>query len=440
MNIASAWQLPPWQLALSPLMVWKPFYRPLAGWLFVPILSLFGLNPLPFHAVMLVFVLANVFLARRLAKLLGACERASWIVALILCYHAGVKEVYYNTSFIYDVLCCFLYLATLIYYVRIRRAGTVLTWRQTITFLGLYLLALSAKEMAATLPIVILLYECFFHKPPPWRPGDLAVWIRGPGRCVLVGIGVNLVYLWGRVFGAGGLALSPGYGLALSMAQVWDFQSRTFGDVFEAWPGPSRAGVIAIWFLMFYLAWRRPSPVLRFACLFLLLTPLPIEFLTHRSGSQLYIPIIGWSLFVSVVLVGLADGAAEFLSGMPVGRHLRRTYVSATLIAIAVIFWVRQNVHYKWEFVDPITLNIAPQTWKAIQQLREIGPRVPSNSTVVFLDDPFPTFDMAFIAELWFRDRTVSVRLRRHTPLSPSEIQSAACIFDYRDGNLVRVR
>ena len=63
---------------------------------------------------------------------------------------------------------------------------------------------------------------------------------------------------------------------------------------------------------------------------------------------------------------------------------------------------------------------------------------------MVFLRDPFsglnPPFngwDMAFIAELWFHDRTVTIFLQQKTPLTPAELARADYLFDWRDGKLV---
>jgi hypothetical protein len=47
---------------------------------------------------------------------------------------------------------------------------------------------------------------------------------------------------------------------------------------------------------------------------------------------------------------------------------------------------------------------------------------------------------MLFIADLWFRDRTVVVRLQRLMPLPPRELAGVNSLFDYRDGKLLRVR
>jgi len=49
-------------------------------------------------------------------------------------------------------------------------------------------------------------------------------------------------------------------------------------------------------------------------------------------------------------------------------------------------------------------------------------------------------FDMAFIAELWFRDRRTRVILNHITPQTPSELDSAQALFSWADGKLIRLR
>lgn len=437
-NIAKAWSLPLWQLVFGPFLPWMPFYRPLPNWLLLPVFHAFGFNPVPLRVAMLLFVLANVFLLYALARRLGSGEWASWIAALIACYHVGVNNLYYNTAFVYDVLCCFFYLAALLYYVRVRQSGRVLNWRQTAVFLGLSLFSLESKEMAVTLPVMILFYEWLYHPPASWRPREVAGWALRQGRCVLAGICLNLLFLWGNVWGSG-VIHNPAYIPEFSMARVWAFQIQSLGNLFENWAYFDHQRVAILWVLMFYLAWRRLRPVLRFAFLLLLVCPLPIEFLIGRAQGCLYIPMVAWALFVSVVFVDLAGGVAAILSGEPVFRSIPRAWIAAALIAVGLVLWVRQNAQLKKDNVDPITADCWPKTWSGIQQLKLLNPHVRPNSTVVFLDDPLGNYDMVFIAELWFRDRTLSISVN-HPPLTRQEIAKADYLFDYRDGHFVQVR
>jgi hypothetical protein len=57
---------------------------------------------------------------------------------------------------------------------------------------------------------------------------------------------------------------------------------------------------------------------------------------------------------------------------------------------------------------------------------------------VAFLNDPFDGWDMAFIAELWFRDKSLQFHLQRKTPLPPEELAKMT-VFDFQNGRLVQV-
>ena len=441
MNIHYYWQLPPWQRIFGPLMLWRPLYRPMAAWFFLPVLSGFGMNPVAFRVAMLAFLWANVFLIYRLSRWLGCGERAALLTALIACYHVGLSNLYYNVPFIYDVLCGFFFVAALLYYVRIRQSGSIPGWKRTAVFLCLSLAALDSKEMAVTLPAAVLLYEWFYHAPGPlWRPRILAQWLRGPGQCVLAGTCLSLVFLVGRVLAKGGLMQDAGYQPKLSMYRVWAFQLQSFGDLFEKWVYFGRAGIVVLWIAMFYIAWRRPRPVLRFACSFLLIAPLPIEFLIGRAQGCLYIPMLDWAIFVSVVFVDVADGIAGRLAAEPGFRRLGRTWLSAAVVTAGVVFWAYRNADLKRRYVDPNTVDFAPKIWNTIQQLKALQLRIRPQTTMIFLDDPLGSWDMLFIADLEFRDRTLTVRLNRKTPLAPEEIAKADYVLDYRDGRLVQVK
>jgi hypothetical protein len=83
---------------------------------------------------------------------------------------------------------------------------------------------------------------------------------------------------------------------------------------------------------------------------------------------------------------------------------------------------------------------LGAQTAEVLQQFRVVRPQVRSHSQVVFLNDPFVEWDMLFIADLWFRDRSVTVHLQRLTPASEQVLAGYDSVFDYRGGQLLRVR
>jgi hypothetical protein len=433
------WSPGPWRLFYSQFLIWRGYYRPMGGLFYLPILSVWGLNPAPYHIALSLVLLVNVYLVYRLARLLGAEKWAAGLAALVACYHSGLANLYYNTAFIYDALCGCFFLATLVYYCDIRSRGRVLNWRQKAVFAALLICALNSKEMALTLPAVLLAYEGIYHPPAGRDRAEFGRWLRGPGSVILIAAFLTLLDLYGKIFGYDALTGMEGYQPVFSWQRFLDYQKTFLADT--AFLHGGGVQILAFWAVISYLAWRPGArPVLRFSWTFLLLTPLPIEFLPGKSQACLYLPMLGLAVFAAVVLVDLAGALAGALAGEPLFRRLGRQVITASLMAAAIFYWGRENRHRQQLLVKPVMAALGAQTWQVIQQFRAINPQVRPHSHVVFLRDPFNEWDMLFIADLWFRDRSVTVNLQRLTPLPAQALSSADALFDYRDGKLLRLR
>lgn len=428
-NLAHYYRQGPWALALSQFTLWHGDYRPMGGLFYVPIFALAGLNPVPFQAALLLIVLANVYLVYRFARLLGSGELAAGLAALVACYHAGLHNLYYNTAFVYDALCCFFYLAALIYYLRIRQAGRVPGAGQTAALLALVLCALNSKEMAVTIPLLLLVYEWIYH-----RPITLVT-----ARTALIAGALTLVDVGGKVFGPDALVNAEAYHPVFALRRVRDFQRLSLSDLLFGW-GSGWGGIVLLWAVLAYLAWRRDRPVLQFLWWFMVLAPLPIEFLIGKSQACLYIPMVGWAIFGALLLVDLAGALAGVLEREPFGRLLGRGGIVALLLIVAVFFWARQNRHYQRIYAEPVMASLGQEDWNVIRQFRAINPHVRSGSKVAFLDDPFHSWDMLFVAELWFHDRTLDIRVQRHGPLTAEELAHTDYVFTFEKGTLIELK
>lgn len=195
-NIGHYYNYSPWQLVLSNFLPWRGDSRPLGGLFYIPIYHFAGLDPVPYQAVLLVLLLVTVYGAYRFSTLLGTGELAAALVALAYCYHAGVSNLYYNAAFVFDVLCCLFYLVCFSWYVRIRRRGRLLGPWETLAFLALFLCALNAKEMAVTIPVMLLVYEWIYHPPSLRNRAELLAWLRGPARVALIAAALNVVDIY----------------------------------------------------------------------------------------------------------------------------------------------------------------------------------------------------------------------------------------------------
>jgi hypothetical protein len=432
------WSPGPWRLFCAQFLVWRGYYRPMGGLFYLPILSVWGLNPVPYHVALSLVLAAGACLFYRMARLLGAGELAAGLAALVACYHAGLANLYYNTAFVYDALCGFFCLAALTYYCSIRAKGGLLGTRRKLVFTALFLCALNSKEMALTLPAVLLAYEWIYHPPSGLGRTQLLAWLRGPGLMALLAACLTGLDFYGKVFGYDALTGMPGYQPVFSLRRLLDFQKILLHDgalLACGWPG-----ILGFWALISYLAWRPAArPVLRFCWAFLILTPVPIEFLPGKSQACLYLPMFGLAVFAGVVFTDLARALAGALAGEPLFRHLGRPALTAALIAAGIFYWGRENARRKNVDAKAVMAALGRQTAEVLEQFRALDPHVRSHSRVVFLNDPFTEWDMLFIADLWFRDRTVKVHLQRLAPLPPRELALADYLFDYREGKLLRI-
>jgi hypothetical protein len=438
-NMAHYYRDGPWWLGATQFLPWRGYYRPMGGLFYVPILHFAGLNPLPYQAALLILLLANVCLIHRFARLLGSGELAAALAALVACYHAGLSNLYYNAAFVYDALCYFFYLAALVYYLRIRSAGRLPRLHDKIVFLALFLCALNSKEMAVTLPVVLLVYEWIYH-PMDWRRGALVLWLRGPAQTALLATLLCAVDVYGKIWGAEPLIQAEGYRPVFTLQRVRAFQRMSLSDLLFGW-GSGWGGILLLWAVLAYLAWRRPGRrELRFLWWFLLITPLPIEFLVGKSQACLYIPMVGWAIFTASVFADLAFAAAGALEREVLFRPLGRPALAAMLVLAGLFAWGRLNLDRKNAEAEPRMAALGQESWDVIQQFRAANPRVRPGGSVAFLDDPFHSWDMLFVAELWFRDRSLKIHVAREGPLTPQELAKMDAIFTFQGGKLVQLK
>ena len=106
-------------------------------------------------------------------------------------------------AFIYDVLCGFFYLAALTYYVHIRKKDIIFAPLQLLIFLVLYVLALNSKEMAVTLPVIVLIYEFLKVVSLGQLEGVLPLVSGFDAAPSLIAGAVTAIYLYSKIHGSG---------------------------------------------------------------------------------------------------------------------------------------------------------------------------------------------------------------------------------------------
>jgi hypothetical protein len=345
--------------------------------------------------------------------------------------------LHYNTDIIYDILCFTFYVGALAYYVSIRRKGRLPGTGQSVALLALFLCALNSKEMAVTLPPVLLAYEAFYHTPSlrGWR--KIREWLFGPARFALAGGFLNLLYIYGKKYGPDPLMSVEAYKPVFSVARFVRFQLDTTRDL--SFATHTTLWLLALWTVLTWWAWRENRPILRFFWAFLLLTPLPIEFLDGRYQASIYIPTLGWAILAATAFVQLSFAAARFIARPRFLHGTGERVIAAVIMAFALRYFVQTNWQIHRQYIIPAMLGQYPEVQEVVKQFRAVQPRVPPGSEVVFLKEPFGNYDMLFIANLAFRDRSVNVHLQPKENLPEAELAKMAQ-FSYEEGKLLRVR
>jgi protein O-mannosyl-transferase len=289
-------------------------YRPLTTLSYCLDYSLWKLNPAGYHLTNLVFHALNGVLVYLLMKLLFADAAFSLLTALLFTVHPIQTDAVTWVSGRSNVLFLFFYLLALYFYRYPAKQG-VKTFR--VMSVCAFVLALLSKEMALTLPLVIVLYDYYFRPREGkfaagylkrYFPYFLACFLFVLLRAAVLGKVAQKQY-WG-----GGL-----YPTMLTMSRVTvdyikllfyplklcaDYVYPVSFSFFE--PGVLTAFcILALLFAAVFIAFRKERRI-SFALAWFFITLLPVSNLIPLkillAERFLYLPSIGFCIIVSVII------------------------------------------------------------------------------------------------------------------------------------------
>lgn len=413
MNIFQYWNPPIWKVALANVAFWSKFIRPMGALYYLPLYEMFGLNPIPYNIVRLLLLAANTVLFYILAKRIGRSWWIATLAAFPVSYHAGMVFLAYRGSFIFDILCGGFYFAALLVYAHYRRTGARLGVARTCLFLALYICALDSKEMAVSLPIIVLTYELLFH---PSRPRLIPVVIAGA---------ITAVFIAGKTIGTGTLTELEAYRPVFTWARFAESSTRFQNTIFYS--DLFTIGlVLALWIALLVFAARRLNrdPRWMFWWVWVMITPLPIAFLPDRGGAMLYIPVAGWAMLTAMGLRAFAHPAAR--------RVATPVLLGIFAVLYAYMTWSRDGD------VVAATLASGTKLTRLVSQLNGLGFRPAAGSHIVFLNEPFPdSYTTEFAAYLFWNDHSLDIILQSQVRFPQEVIAARDYIFDFEDDRLV---
>ena len=444
---------------------WTSFYRPGGALYYLSLYHFFGLNPQPYRIVQISILAVSIPIVYYLARLLGSSRSVAFLGVLAFSYHPQLADLLFTGPYIYDVLCGFFYFSALTFYIRIRQKGLLLRPMQCVGFMALYICALNAKEMAVTLPAIVLIYEILkFPRFGEWKEFARRNW-RCALPCLIAGL-LTTVYIYGKIHGANSLAKANIYRLEYSWHSFTASNRHFIDEIFyQLIPNNITAGAVlfTVWGLVFAYAFLRRDQVLRLMAFWVVITPLPLDFIPIRGDACLYIPLFGWAMILakvvsdSVTLIsrcfttvdkggaGMARQPAQVLRGathesfpmgpigMPIAAFAGKMFppmfrAFATLLAACGLAVLTHWENQRFDRV-PALLNSGQKALHVIQALRSLNLH-PAPASMILLrgwpyrSDPFwhNGWNPVFIASLVYNDHSLRIYHEGTNQLTQREI------------------
>lgn len=357
------------QAIFSAFPVSDNYFRPLALLTFVAELRWFDASPGPMHVTNLLLHIANTVLVGLLAaRLARAAGMNSWsaapVAALLYGLHPALVEVAAWISGRFDLLVTLFTLLGL----WIAGAKPARRW-QTPAIILCFLAAAGSKEMAITMPLLVLGWRWLLFRLE--RPGTMGYWREGNALLAAALIGAGLAYLLLRAWALGHLTVDDSMLIATTPLEralltgkaflwylwltFWPF--KVSGPLHEA-PMPVQAtdpaawsGLLALAVILAVAGWlggRRGHPLAILAIAYVaalfpvlhVLKPLTIG-MNIAHDRFLALPLA----FVSIAV---ALGFVNAMTWMSVTA--RRAAPAVALPLVFWLFWAGMNTHVNSRF------------------------------------------------------------------------------------------
>ena len=340
--------------------------------------ALWGLNPVGYHWVNLLLHIVNALLVWRV--LMALKVPGAWLAGAIFALHpVQVESVAWITER-KNVLMGFFFLLTLLAWIAFVDERTKRPWRFYVLALILYVLSLSAKTTACTLPAALLLI-LWLQKKPINAERILQI-----APFFLLGLGMGLVAVWWERYHQGTslalVPLGPIERILVASHAVWFYlgkliwpSSLTF--IYPRWTIVATRPLEYAWLLagaglcaVIYFGRRRLGRGVEVAAVFFVTTLSPVlGFImlftfcyTFVADHYQYLASIGP---IALASAGVASLAATFKGS----RKLILGTALCVIGALAVLTWRQSAMYGDIETLWRTTLLRNPGCWMAYNNL-----------------------------------------------------------------------
>jgi hypothetical protein len=308
---------------------------------------------------------------------------------------------------------------------------------QLLGFLALYNCALNCKEMAVTLPVIVLIYE--FLKSHGWADSKAFLrWIRYDAAPSLIAGLLTVLYIYGKTHGSGSLASLDPYRPKYSWDNFTASNGRFVGELLFAGQAITPITLLILWAFVFVYGFIRRDRMLQLMAFWIVIVPLPLAFIVPMRGdARLYLLLFGWamifatlafdlitlitkfSVFVGNRVLAARSGASARVASAKVSPRVFRM-IATLLVAFAVAaFTKREN-----QRLPAPGLNIGTTTSHVIQTFRSLGLRpLPDSSILLLLKENIfqNKWNVFFIASLVWNNHSLRIWVENVNELTPQQ-------------------
>ncbi len=360
-------------LPTSPIGSGENSYRPVATTSVFIDHALWQLDPFGHHLTNLLLHLANVVLVFAFLSFLAKNKLVALMSALFFGIHPLTTEAVTVVSFREDLLAFLFVMSSMILFIKLESSTKSAVMPRYGASLIFYALALFSKEMAITLPIVLVIYDYYFHCEGSLKKISSRIFSRYLGFAV-----VSIFYLWIRFevfrsaqnldigFHGGSFYLNmlttlKVFGQYLTwmlvpldfhptLPDVGYYPSTLFSlEVFVPMVLVLFVGVLAV---SFYKAHRMTS----FGIVWIFVTLLPVSNLMPIQNfiavRYLYFPVMGFCLILAILVTRAGE-----VRWSGVDRKARK-WLPATLAACVVIFYSVTTISKNQVWENELTFRL----------------------------------------------------------------------------------
>ena len=321
MNLFFAWRVPFSEILKANLFFRTEVVRPLGALFYASFLDVFGFDGLPLRVFCYTVLWCNVVLTYLVVERVTRSREIASLATFLHCYQPNYFPLYYGSGSCYDVFAFFFFYSAFLSFLRGFNPWVVAI---------LYSCAVNSKEAAVSLPAILLVFQLLRNPPRS------VSWIWREARAVLATGGVGLIYLWARFTSPNNLLGHPAYTPAFSVYRYLESTAYYLNELSSQEHLWTTTGAAVLLLSMAAIALLARSRDLWFAWLLIVVGSAPIAFVLPRGVAAYYIPLVGYALFIAIVLVRTREFLFRARSAALALSFTRRTLRNAVRDCLAL--------------------------------------------------------------------------------------------------------